>query len=163
MNIFKFYAKSDKESKVPSLQILPGQEIEKYLGRRNVVVKIPRIYRDINFFELIFNPITLLLEDVRPIDWHDIKPEVIHHGHENNLATLQETIEYKKDKEFEVIEKIEVQEVVDRCVIYGESFKEALRELLLQFPIKVEYSMDGVDVQEDASKRILYRKATALA
>ena len=162
MNIFKFYAKSDKESKIPSLQILPGQEVEKYLGRENILVKIPRIYRDINFFELIFNPLTLTLQDVRPIDWHDIKPEVIHHAYENNLATLQETIEYKKGKEFEVIEKIEVQEVVDRCVIFGESFKEALRELLLQFPIRVEYSMDGLDSTDAPVERILYRKATAL-
>jgi len=157
MNQYKFYCSPINEMQIQSIE---GQTIEKYIGKPIVLLTLQfgRLNAESSFFEVVFDAQTRLLQRVNPINWHEIKPEVIKHINEVNEMAFRELEERGKEVEQTTLSRMELQEVIDRSTLYGQSFKDKLLELLEQFPIKVEY-LDA-DSKESTSDIISYRKVS---
>ena len=117
MYIYKFYAKRmDLDNN--KAEIVPLQNCEKFLGREDIEIFIPKIYNEFNCFEIIYDASTILIHELRGINTEEIRIDLIKHANDINKHTYQEMSQFRKTLEEEKISKLIIQDVIDRILIY---------------------------------------------
>lgn len=169
MKIYKFYGRLNVEIEPPfnvwikkwntiPIVFFKNQQIEKYLNinSEEYLVRIKDIrvenfnndFSNLKCIEILFDAETGDEIIIRGIDCETIRPEALKNAGDINQSVFFEINTEKEDKKFDrKISKNEIQEIVDRMLLYGDPFNQELTTLCDKYPIKVDYvKMDDDDL-----------------
>ena len=160
--IYKFYVKKiANELNRYKLTPIDGQDMKYYVKREHLFLLFKgkmESFKDYEYFEVIFDAVTLALNEIRPIETTEIKHAALKHAIDINKANEQELKEYSKSQEeLPGMSNYQIQEVIERSLLYGKEFMTELMELLDKYPIKIEYT-----ISEDGTYDYTQRKTSKL-
>jgi len=161
MKIYKFYGKLNIEIQPPfstwiekwhhlPIIFFKNQQIEKYLNVKEdeYLIRMKDItienfnsdFTNLKCVEILFDAETKRELVVRGVHCEEIRPEALCDAGNMNQSVYFELNTEKDEKKLnKQISKSEIQDVIDRMLLYGERFNSDLLELCNKYPLKVEY------------------------
>jgi hypothetical protein len=163
MSVYKFYG----ELKRKEIQLFQEQNLIKYFGTSNVLIKCPEdvllihpidkpLYFEIKHDNESDSPFSVKKLDVETVD---TLYEAIRESIKDNDKLFSEVKEREYHRKKSAIDYNVIQDIIDRMYLYGEEFNTKLQEEMKQtfkkFPIIVEYVKgDPDDTGAEAFRKV---------
>lgn len=161
MKIYKFYGKLNVDIQPPfttwikNWHFLPiiffdNQQVMKYLGIDNkeyflrmdnvIIENFNDDFSNLDCVEILFDAESGRETIIRGVARDSIRHEALKDATDMNESVYFEINHDKSEKEkMHVISKDDIQGIIDRIILYGDSFKDNLEKLCNEYPINVEY------------------------